>query len=476
MSINKYREFIRNFAYVFISNLISIVISIVMLGILPKFLSVSDFGYVQLYLFYASFVGLLHFGINDGLYLRLGGDKFSNLDKELYFSKFYLLVMIQIFIAIIGLVVLFVYNFYFNEEKKLVLIMTLFTMVIVNIRYMLLFILQATYKIKEYSFITIFDRITYLVFTMGILLLNESSYIYFIAVDVMAKLFSLLFACYYCRSFISIKFSNFNFKFALRETVINFKVGVKLMLSNFAGKLIVGNVRFGIEAIWSVVVFGKISLMLSATSFVMIFINSVSLVLFPFLRRLDKDKLSGIYLKLRSGIGFLLLIFLLLYFPVYWLLNYWLPDYKDMLGYLHVIFPVIVFEGKMSLLVNTYLKVLRKEKVLLYINVGVVLLSFMSTYVIIYIMKDLQFAIYSILFLVAVRVIVFELYLQKILSVRLWTDIIFEISLVLLYLSIVINFHFYSAFFIYILVILVLGVIKRKSLVEIFYVISGKLN
>ncbi|HIF9178740.1 TPA: hypothetical protein ACX6QN_003589 [Photobacterium damselae] len=474
MSENKYRELIKNFSYVFMSNLISVFISIIMLGILPKFLSVSDFGYIQLYLFYTTFIGLLHFGINDGIYLRLGGGQFSKIDKGLYFSNFYLLAMLQISIAIIGLSILFIFNF--NDEKKFVLTMTLLTMVIVNSRYMLLFILQATYKIKEYSFITIFDRTAYLVGTVGLLLCNENSYMYFIAVDVIAKLLSLLFSCYCCRSFVFVKLSNFNLKYALQETLINFRIGVKLMLSNVAGKLIVGNVRFGIEAMWSVVIFGKVSLMLSATSFVMIFINSISLVLFPFLRRLDKEKLSGIYLKLRSGIGFLLLFFLLLYFPIYWLLSYWLPDYKDMLTYLHVIFPVVIFEGKMSLLVNTYLKVLRKEKTLLYVNLGVVLLSFISTIFIIYIMKNLQFAIYSILFLVAVRVVIFELFLQKILSVRFWIDTIFEIFLVLIYLFIVTHFTFSSAFFIYFLLVFSFGFMKKNALIEIVTIISGKLK
>ncbi|MEH7250466.1 hypothetical protein V7114_27310, partial [Neobacillus niacini] len=62
--------FMKNFSYTLSSNLISMIISTIVILIVPKVLGVEDYGYWQLYLFYASFVGFLHFGWNDGIYLR----------------------------------------------------------------------------------------------------------------------------------------------------------------------------------------------------------------------------------------------------------------------------------------------------------------------------------------------------------------------------------------------------------------------
>lgn len=46
----------------------------------------------------------------------------------------------------------------------------------------------------------------------------------------------------------------------------------------------------------------------------------------------------------------------------------WLPEYTDSLMYMALLFPMCIYEGKMSLLINTYLKTLREEKAMLKVN------------------------------------------------------------------------------------------------------------
>ena len=68
-----------------ISQAISMLAGVVMSLILPKFMTVEDFGFWQLFLLYASYVGLLHLGAGDGIYLNLGGKYFNTINKtELY--------------------------------------------------------------------------------------------------------------------------------------------------------------------------------------------------------------------------------------------------------------------------------------------------------------------------------------------------------------------------------------------------------
>lgn len=428
------RSLFKNFFYVIISNLVSVFISILVLLVIPKFIGVVNYGYWQLYVFYTAYVGFLHFGINDGLYLRLGGAEYKEVDKKLYFSQFYLLLSFQLSIALLVISFLFFFDIDIDINKIYIIYMTVICMVIVNVRYMLLFLLQATYKIKQYSVITISDRLMYLILVVSLVVFDEDSYKFFIFADLLGKLFSLLLACFYCKDLVWRALDNFKFKLAIQELIINAKVGVKLMFSNVAGKLVVGNVRLGIEAVWSVIIFGKISLMLSVTSFLMIFINSVSLVLFPFLRRVEESSLSFIYTTIRDGLSIFLLIFLLFYYPIYLGLNYWLPDYQDALDYLYILFPVVIFEGKMSLLINTYLKVLRKEALLLKVNLIAVSLSVLVTLITTYLLNDLELAIYGILFLISVRVFIFEMYIQKILSVKFLFSSLIELFIVVLFL------------------------------------------
>ena len=54
-----------------------------MVIIVPKFLSLEDYGLWQLFLFYYSYIGFFHFGWEDGIYLRYAGNSFETLDSKL---------------------------------------------------------------------------------------------------------------------------------------------------------------------------------------------------------------------------------------------------------------------------------------------------------------------------------------------------------------------------------------------------------
>ena len=60
-----------------------------MIFVLPRYLSLYDYGTWQLFLFYFSYVGFLHFGWEDGIYLRYAGFNYmifinkSNIRKNL---------------------------------------------------------------------------------------------------------------------------------------------------------------------------------------------------------------------------------------------------------------------------------------------------------------------------------------------------------------------------------------------------------
>lgn len=467
---NNIVSLIKNFFYVIFSNAITVVVSILVVLIVPKYIGVSNYGYWQLYILFTSFVGFLHFGWNDGLYLRLGGSDYKDIDKALYYSQFYLLVFTQLFIAALGLIAIVVFSF--EEEKEYLLYMTAICMFVVNVRYMLLFLLQATYRIKAYSFITISDRVIYLFLIALLLFFGADNFKYFIWADITGKLISLIVACICCRDFVFKFKSNFYFRLAVKEIIENIRVGIKLMFSNVASKLVIGNVRFGIESAWSVVIFGKVSLMLSVTGFVMIFINSISLVLFPFLRKVKESNLDIIYVSIRQVLTLFLLVVLITYYPVSMGLKLWLPDYKDALKYLLVIYPIIIFEGKMALLVNTYLKVLRKENTLLKINIFSLILSFATTYVSISILRDLNLAVYSILFLIAVRVIAAELYLQKVMNIKLRVEILIELLFVIVFVVTNALFDAEIGFVFYCISLAVYLVLNKKSLFDTYIVVK----
>ncbi|XNQ38307.1 hypothetical protein AA0X95_06905 [Bacillus sp. 1P10SD] len=427
---NKAFTFIKNFSYTLSSNLISILISTVLILIVPKWIGVEDYGYWQLYLFYSSYVGFLHFGWNDGIYLRYGGKDYNDLNKELFFSQFWMLIVFQV---LIGFVIIGVSaTLSLDVNKLFILQMTALCMLLVNGRLMLIFILQATNRIKEYAHITLMERILYCCLILLFLLVGIRQYKVLIFADIIGKLVTLVYATYCCREIVFNKVSSFYFN--LRETVKNVSVGIKLMFANVASMLIIGIVRFGIERNWNVSTFGKVSLVMSISSLMMVFIDAVGIVMFPVLRRTNQDKLPMLYTTMRTFLMVPLLGLLIVYYPMKVILTVWLPQYSESLLYMALLFPMCVYEGKMALLINTYLKTLRKEKLMLTFNLASVVLSAILTILFTIMFKSLPLAIVSIVILLAFRCVLAEIFLSKIINVTVNKDIILELILTIIFI------------------------------------------
>ncbi|MDF2037693.1 hypothetical protein P2R12_12090 [Cytobacillus oceanisediminis] len=427
---NKAITFLKNFSYTLSSNLISIIISTMVILIVPKLIGVESYGYWQLYIFYSSYVGFLHFGWNDGIYLRYGGREYQKLNKTLFFSQFWTLVFFQIIIGVI----IFSFSAVFNDDSnKLVIIkMTVLCMLLVNVRLMLIYLLQCTNRIKEYANIVLMEKVLYCIFILLFLSAGVRLYQFLIVADLIGKFLSLVYAAYCCREIVFNGFSTFYF--SLKETVENIAVGIKLMFANIASMLTIGIVRFGIERGWDVGTFGKVSLTLSISNLLMLFINAVGIIMFPILKRTNLEKLPQIYLTMKTILMLPLLGLLVMYYPLKIILIAWLPQYADSLKFMALLFPMCVYEGKMALLINTYLKTLRKEKLILFINLISVFLSIIFTFMFTILLKNLSLAIVTIVVLLAIRCILAEVLLSKILKISVKKDVVFEIAMVLIFI------------------------------------------
>ena len=56
----KFKSILENITYTFIANIFTMLISVIMTLILPKFLGVTEYSYYQLYIFFISYVGFFH--------------------------------------------------------------------------------------------------------------------------------------------------------------------------------------------------------------------------------------------------------------------------------------------------------------------------------------------------------------------------------------------------------------------------------
>lgn len=428
----KVKKILRNVSYSFVANIISMVISVISVIFLPKFMNIEDYGIWQLYLFYASYLGFFHFGWLDGICLRYGGYYFEKLDKIKFTSQFMLLFFVECLISLIVIVLISLFTIdYFIRQ---VLIFISFILIPVILFTFITFILQITNKIKEYAYLTLVGRILFFISLIIYFNINNRGYIELIYLDIISKVIALFYGIYLIKELLVLKIDKLNNIF--NETWENISVGSKLLFANIAGMLILGIIRFGISQQWDVATFGKVSLTLNCSNFLMVFINALSVIFFPILKRMDESKIKDLYIKIRSGLTSILLGCLLIYHPLNSILSWWLPKYQDSLIYMAILLPICLFESKVSLLTNTYFKALRKEKTMMKINLGIVVVSFVLTYISTVLLHDLNIAVISILLLFAIKSICSEIVLEKVLEIQIKKDILQEIILVILFVSI----------------------------------------
>lgn len=457
------KSLIRKFYYSVSANFLNFFVSLILAFVVPKFMGVDQYGYWQLYIFYVGFVGFFHFGLADGIYLRYGGAYYNNLNKQLMHSQYWLLVIFELFVLITFSI--FSLTQIEDTNKSTIIIFTAANCVIFLPKTLLYMILQATGRIQEYARNFIAERFIYLFLIIVFLIFGIDDFRYMLSADIFAKLIALLSINWLCRDIVKNK--RISLKSALVEFWENISSGIKLMIANIAGLLIIGIVRFGIETVWDIATFGKVSFALSIANFILTLITALGLVVFPVIKRSNSERLPLYYETFGFLLTELMFIFLVIYYPIKLILSIWLPQYIDSIHYLSIIFPISIFEARSSLLINTYFKVLRKEKSMLLIYLVSVIFSLLATLLIVFYMKNLIFAIFSIVFLVVIKCILPDIYLQKILGMRNFRDLVWSIILTIAFIFCHWHIGSYHGWIIYIALIIIQFIsrsteIKRK--------------
>lgn len=427
-----FKDIIKNIYYSFSANLLSLLISLMTFLVVPKIISVTDYGAWQLYNFYLGFVGFFHFGWLDGIYLRYAGNTYEELDKRLLAGQYYALALLELIIGLSSFC--FAINFAATEYAKNSLLIVSIVGIFVILTTFTNFILQITNRIKEYAKLISYESFLFFTLAMLYVFLGFENYLGLLLISLFTRFLSFLFSVYLMKEIVFSKIGGFSAIF--KEAAININVGSKLMLANVASLLLLGIIRYGISQEWDIATFGKVSLTLSISNFLLVFITSASVVMFPLIKKLNQEQLPSIYLFLRNGLSLILFGFLIFYYPLKTILSLWLPQYAESLKYMAVLFPVCLFESKISFLVNTYLKSLRQEKLMLKINWLAVCFSLLLTFVGVYCLHDLELAIFSIVIVFAFRCILAEYCIGKLLNLNLYRDILLELCLVAVFISV----------------------------------------
>lgn len=426
------RSLLRNISYVFSSQMLILIIGMARSIILPLFFHVNAFGYFQVYVFYTSYTGLFALGFNDGVYLRYGEYNYDQLPHEKMRSsiKLYAL-MLSVFTVITAVSVIFVIK---DPDVRFAMLFSSLNVLVIGLNTVFIFFLQITNQLKKYSVFSVANKVLVILAILFMIIINDNNYRTIIVVDFIGGMLVLLFISLQCKDLLYGKNSSFSEGWG--EFKKNLRVGVKLLVANLLGMLLIGCGRIIIQYWGHIKDFAVYSFGISVTAMVLTVITAFSLVLYPTLKRISSDLLPDYYSKVDAFTRLFNVFTLLVYFPFYYVVSRYFGKYADVLTYLNLLFIVAYLQSKISLLYNTFYNTLRKEKALLIENVSSVLLFIVLASALFFSFHTIWIIAFSTAAAMLFRCFISELYLKKIKFLRSNLKPLLELGYILVFLLI----------------------------------------
>ena len=383
------KRILGNFSVAIIAQGIVLIGSVLTSLLVPKVMGVTQFGYWQLFIFYGNYIGFFHLGLNDGVYLFNGGLSRKKVDKQSLNSQFVVGMLYQLLFSAVIIGAALMADF--GQDRMFVLVMTGVYLLVTNGAAYIGYVLQAMDETRRYSAYSAINGTLFLVPLVAMLALRVDSFQYYVIFYTLAHAVAFLVCLWWVRDFIPCGL--LPVRQALADTGRSIRAGIKLMIANVASMLILGISRFFVDSLWSIEVFGMVSFALSMVSFFLLFASQASMVLFPALRKADEGETVRFFQALRDALDLFLPVCYLLYFPAVLILGWWLHKYEPSFIYFAYLMPVVVFNGKMNMVGNTYLLVLRREGLLLGINAIAVAVSGIGALVGAFVLHSIEFMI-----------------------------------------------------------------------------------
>ena len=279
---------------VFGSNVVTLVAGIVSGLIIPSFLSLDQYAYFKTFTLYLSYVGILHLGLADGLFIKYGGSYENEVDDSLLKGEHHFFLIFQFLITILILIVsLFI-------EDNILLAFSL-SIIPFNLLTFYKFFYQAIGKFDIYSKILIFPPVVMLIANIAVIFVFKiENHWLFIIIRLFAYLSIFLILEYNFYKLTKSADTNIDF-----EEIKNiFNIGFFIMLGNLSSVLFYSIDRWFIKFLFTSSDFAFYSFAISMMGMINIFIGSITTVFYPYLSRnnnaLILQKLKSYFIVIAS--------------------------------------------------------------------------------------------------------------------------------------------------------------------------------
>lgn len=335
---------------IFFANVVNLILSFALGFVLPKKLSIDNYAIIKTFQFYVGYVGFLHLGYADGMYLDYGGREIRALDRQQLSNNLSTMRYFQLIVSVSGIVLAL-------TLRSTVLVLVALSILPLNMTAYYKYLYQATGEFKKYSNIMNMTSL----FTSIIVL----SFIYIFGFDSGMIYASAYFAIYFI-VYLLLEFSvkvriikDLKSKFSMHELHVSVKQGFILMLGNFSSGLLSGMDRWFVKALLPLKEFAFYSFAVSVEILITTFMNPLIVTFYNYICvEKDVNKIR----KIKTWCTIIGMYLITFGFGVKWIIEYYLQQYTNSVKVLFLLFATQIFYMIIKVIYINYYKALKLQK------------------------------------------------------------------------------------------------------------------
>lgn len=462
---------LRDLTYAFSANFLNFLMGFVTGFIIPKFLGIDDYAYLKVFTFYVTYVGVAHLGFLDGIYIKYGAYDYDDLPRKKFRGYVRFLIVFQVIEALA--LVLLAFLLIRNENRLNIVLFTIFNMIILNITNLWMFIHQITKRFKLFSINTILTKLLYVIGCVLLILNGVRGYNGYVILQTIINIIILFIYIYYNKELVFGKAESTKETFKEAKELIG--IGFFVMIGNFMSVIILGIDRIFVDRLFTIKDFAIYSFAYTLISLFYILLNSLTMVIYPYLRRAKEDTYKSIYETIRISITMLMSVTLCGYFVIKFIVSSFLPQYTESFAILIFLVPTVIYSAQINILIANYYKIMQKTKEYTINNIMALFLSIITNIIAYFIYKDIASIAIATLVSFILWLIYSDLYFKKIIKVRVGRAYILDLSILAIFFFSAYFFKWYNGLVIYIvLLILLLTVNNRKDVKKIINMVKKR--
>lgn len=341
---------IKDIFRVFTTNMIKFFVALIATFLIPALLSVDEYGYYKVFGLYSAYIGVLHFGFCDGVFLNYGGKSLDKTDKRRTADEQTTLIIFEIIMTLILLTVGIV-------MKDIIVVLLALDVVPVIMVTLYTYIYQSSGDFKRYARIYNFQSlVTLVVNSLLVFVIKPDSGVLFSAAAVGINYAAFIFAMISFNRNTKAGMGRFDLSLFKSHAVSGFL----LTVGNLSFLLFDSIDRWFVKGLLGLTFFSYYSYAGQLLSALNMFANPIGMTLFSYLSRKKSREFER---RIKSAVISMLFFMLCGVFPLRLIVRLFYKKYEAALPLMNVLFLAQVFMLlNMIIYVNLYKSYKQQKK------------------------------------------------------------------------------------------------------------------